>query len=375
MKRTVLFLGILGVVFGIGVSAAALSICSYVSTAERAKKSVTDLESLGLSMSYRYFDDWATPGVETSGGRVGLDYNRLFDSPSFGYTLIGVVELLLADFFPTSGLVDAAGTTRYYLAEGEPTFVFGSMEGSITTGQPQPAIHIGAGLGYGRFSDVTPLAKAFKIETELLKVDAISQPLGDSVLMGIAEVIGSKEYISVDDQVADVVNQIQTVSRMTLSPRQVLKVEDMILATGGARRCGWAVQAGVGYQLVDPYNQPKGFLVTASADAAFVPSPDGQLLFHAGLSGPINIVNQHTLSVRSSYKYVLSDTSTLQSSYTLLRVQPLGQPARVSQTGAVLLGFVVGRTDVGLQASLLKPASASAWSIDLSISAAISFDW
>jgi len=368
MKRTVLFLGIMGIVLGIGASAAALSICSYVSPE-------TDLESLGLSMSYRYFDDWGTPGVDASGGRAGLDYNRLYDSPDFGYTLSGAVELLLADFFPTSGLADAAGTIRYYLTEDSPTFGFGSVEASVATGQPQPAIHIGAGLGYGRFSDVTPLAKAFKIEMELLKAGAIPMPLRDDVLMGIAMAIGSKEYASTNDQIADVVNQIQTASGVTLSPRQVLKIEDMVLATGDARRCGWAVQAGVGYQLVDPYNQPQGFLVTASADAAFVPNPDGQLLFHAGLSGPVDILNQNTLSARTSYKYVLSETSTLRSSYTLLRVQPLGQPASTSQTVAAVLGFAVGRADMGLQASLFKPASASAWSIDLSISAGINFDW
>jgi len=364
MKRAVVFFGIIGLVLGLGVSAAPLSICSYVSPE-------TNLRSLGLSMSYRYFDDLATPGVETSGGRAGLDFNRLYDSPDFGYTLTGNAELLLANFYPVGGLGDAAGTFRYYFTQDAPAFGFGGAEGSVATGQPQPAVHVNAGLGYGRFSDVTPLAKAFKIEQELRKAKAISRPLGDSALMAIAEVIGNREYASINDQVADAVNQIQAASGVTLNPRQVLKVEDLILATGDARYCGRAVQAGVGYQLVDPYNQSQGFLVTASTDAAFVPNPDGQVLFHAGLSGPINILNQNTLKVRGSYDYVLSETSSLRATYTLLRVQPLGQLASTSQTAALLLAFVVGRADMGLQVSLSQPATATAWSIDVSISAAI----
>jgi hypothetical protein len=209
MKRTVLFLGIIvGLVLGLGASAVALSICSYVSPE-------TSLQSLGLSMSYRYFDDWATPGVEASGGRADLDYNLLYDSPDFGYTLTGNAGLLLADFFPVSWLGDAAGTFRYYLTQDAPVFGFGSAQVYAATGQLQPAIHIGAGLGYGRFSDVTPLAKAFKIGKELLKVNAISRPLGDNVLMGIASVIGST-YASSNDQIADVVNQIQVASGVIL---------------------------------------------------------------------------------------------------------------------------------------------------------------
>jgi len=368
VKRTMLFLGIIGVVLGFGASAAPLSICSYVSPE-------TSLESLGLAMSYRYFDDWATPGVDSSGGRVGLDYSLLYDSPGFGYTLSGNAELLLADFFPTSAQADAAGTLRYFLAEDKPTFGFGGVEASLSTGQPQPAVHVSAGLGYGRFNDVTPLAKTFKIEMELLKAGAIPMPLQDDVLMGIATAIGSKEYASTNEQIADVVNQIQTASGVTLTPRQVLKIEDLILATGDSRYCGWSVQAGVGYQLVDPYNQSQGFLVTASADAAFVPNPDGQFLFHAGLSGPINFMDQNTIKVRGTYDYTLSETSSLRATYTLLRVQPLGQVASTSQTVAAFLGFTLGHADMGLQASLSKSASASAWSLDLSISAALSFDW
>jgi len=371
MKRMVLLLVIAVVVLGLGALAAPLSICSYVSPE-------TNLHSLGLSMSYRYFDDLATPGADESGGRLSLGYSRLHEAPDMGYTLSGNAELLLTDFSPTSGLGDVAGTFRYYFSPDAPTFAFGGAEASIAmvqTGQQQPGLHISAGLGYGRFSDVTPMAKAFKIEEELLSQKAIPKRLDDSVLIDLAKAIGSKMYATTQEQVADVVNQIQTASGSTLSPRQVLMVEDLILATGDSRQCGWSVQAGVGYQLIDPYGQPQGFLVTASADAAFVPNPEGQALFHATLSGPVNIMAQNTLSVRASYSHAVSETSSLRASYTLLRTQPLEQPAGLSQSAGLSVGFVVGGADVGLQISLSKPADAAAWSIDVSVSAGITFDY
>lgn len=365
-KKATLFLAIVGLALGLGTSAAGLGVCSYVSPE-------TNLTDLGLSFAYHYFDDWATPGVDTSGGRAGLEFNHLYDSPDFGFTLTANAELLLTDFFPVSGLGDAAGTFRYYFSQDMPAFGFGGLEASVASGQPQPAVHVSAGLGYGRFSDVTPLAKAFKIEAELLKADAIRQALGDDVLMGIASSIGSY-FATSEEQIADVVKQIQVASGVTLSPRQVLNVEDLVLATDDTRHCGWSVQAGVGYQLVDPYNQPQGFLLTASADAAFVPNPDGQLLLHAGLSGPLDIMNQNTFTARASYAYAMSETSSLLATYTLLRVQPLGLPVGMSQTAALFLGFAVGRADMGLQASLSKSAGAPAWKLDISVSAAISLD-
>ena len=368
MKRTVLYLAMVGVMLGLAASAAPLTLCSYVSPE-------TNLQSLGLSMSYRYFDDWGIAGVEANGGRAGLYYSRLYDSPDIGYAMDGNVDVLLADFFPTSGMADVAGTFRYYMVPGELTFGFGGVEASLASGQLQPAVHVSAGIGYGRFSDVTPLAKALKIEMELLKAGAIRMPLQDDVLMGMATAIGSQEYASTNDQIADVVDQIQTASGVILTARQVLKVEDLILATGDARRCGWAVQAGAGYQLIDPYGQPHGLLVTASADAAFAPNPDGQMLLHAGLSGPINIFEQNTLRVRGSYNLAISETSSLRMTYSLLSLQQAGQPASMSQTVAALLGFVVGQADMGLQLSLSKAADASAWAMDISLSAAISFDY
>ncbi|MCX6095833.1 MAG: hypothetical protein NT125_03785 [Candidatus Bipolaricaulota bacterium] len=364
MKGRVLQFGLLVVLVSLGVAAAPLGLCDYVSPQ-------TDLRHLSLSASYRHFVDGSGGGADVSGGRAALDFGQLYDSPDIGFTLAGSAEVLLADFLPTGGLGEALGTFRYFLSADLPFFGFGGIETSLASTQSQPRVHVSAGMGYGRFSDVTPLAKAFRISNELLKAKAISQPLGDSVRMALAKAIGTK-YASVKDQIADVVNQIQSAAAVTVTARQVLIVEDVVLATGDERRCGWSIQAGVGYKLLDPFGAPQDLLVTASADAALAPDPAGQLLFRASVSGPLDLLNENTLTAHASYDYVLSDTSSLRLTYSLQHLQPRGGPASTSHAAAALVGFAVGRANVGLQLSLSKGAADPAWSLDASISVAMS---
>lgn len=365
MKTAIAVLAITGLLCCVAAAAAPVTLCDYVSPE-------TNLSNLGLSFSYRYFDDGATEGVDASGGRAALRFSRLFDSPDIGFTLDGSAEILITGLAPTAGLADGAGTFRYYLTEEAPFFGFGGLEASIAAGQPQPGVNLRAGVGYGRFSDVTPLAKAFAIGNELRAVEAISQSLEGETLMQIAEEIGRRaEYSSVKDLAAEVVNLIQTATGVTLAPRQVLMVEDIILATGDEHNCGWAVQGGLGYELIDPYGESRDFLMTASADVAFAPDPESQFLFRASFSSPFRPAEENTLTVKASYDRTLSETSSLLATYNLHRVQPLGLDVSTSHAAALLVNFVVGKTDAGLQVSLSKTASAPAWTIEVSVSAAI----
>jgi len=361
MKRTLLLVGIIGLVTGLVASAAPLSLCDYVSQQ-------SNIRHLSLSLSYRYFDDLATTGVDVSGGRAALDFNQLYDSPDIGFSLAANGEVTLANFLPTTWLGESSGTFRYYVSKELPLFGFGGVDATLASGQPQPGVHISAGVGYGRFTNVTPLAKAVKIGSELLTSKAILTRLSDSTLMGIAKTIGTK-YASTKDQIADIVSQIQAATSVTLDARQTLRIEDIVLATGDERDCGWAVQAGFGYKLIDPSGAGQDFLITSSADAAFAPNPAGQFLFRATFSGPFDISNENALTARASYDYILSATSSLRATYTLQRVQPLGGTVTTSHAATLLLGFVVGRADMGLQVSLSKAANASTWTIDVSLSA------
>ncbi|HCP31820.1 TPA: hypothetical protein DIT45_00965, partial [Candidatus Acetothermia bacterium] len=279
MKRMVV--GLLGcLLVGLLAVAAPLSLCDY-HTPE------TSLSDMDLSFNYRYFDDPATEGIDVSSGRVSLGYNQLYDSPAMGFTLAGNGEVSLTGFSVTGWLGQGSGTLRYYLTEDMPFFGFGGVEGSLATGQPQPGLALSAGLGYGRFNDVTPLAKAFRIQNDLFALEAITDKLPDDVLMAIAKEIGRQiEYAEMKELVAAIETLIEDASGATLNARALLSIEEEILTTGNEKYCGWSVQGGVGYEIIDPFGGEKDLLITLSADAAFAPEPGSQFLFHASFFGP-----------------------------------------------------------------------------------------
>jgi len=372
MMKRVVVMTMLGVAFGALGAAGAVGLCDY-------KPPQTDLTSVWLSGTYRYFDDPATAGVDVNAGRATMGLAKLFDSPGFGYTVSGVGELGFANLALASLAAQGAATARYYFASGEPYFGFGSLSAGYATGQPKPGITLSVGAGYGRFSDVTPLAKAFRIQAMLLARKQLAQNLPDDTLLAVAKEIGRwAEYAAgkdpataAKDLAAAVGRLIEAGAKIRLDLRAVLAIEEEILATGRERYCGWAVQAGLGYELVDPYGDPQDVVVTASADAAYAPNPDGQLLFRALAVGPFDIVNQHTLSVILSYEQALSPTSSFLANAALQRVKPLGAGPKDSLSLNAQVSFVWGKANVGVALGLSKAADAPGWSVDLSLSLAM----
>jgi len=365
MKKVLTLMALGWVVMGVAGIGTPLSLCDY-------RSPETDLSSMHLCFHYRYFDDPETVSPDISSGRVALGYSRLVDSQSMGYSLAGTGEINLTDLQPTSGLGQAAGTLRFYLSEEMPYFAFGGLETSLATGRPQPGVEVRTGLGYGRFSDVTPLAKAFRIERKLLALEAIPHALTDEVLLAVAEEIGRQaEYETVDELVATVEGYIEEAAGVTLNARAILVIEEVILATGGARYCGGAVQAGIGYELIDPYGGKRDFVLVASADTAFAPEPGSQLLLRASFSGPFEIAEENTLTVSASYDYSVNGTTTLIAKYSLQRIKPFGLEATDTQSATLELAFNVGRADVAFQLALTKTADATGWSQDFVISAAM----
>ena len=357
--RVVLPVVILG---ALSVSAWGLSLCDYHSP-------MTSLTDAGLSFAYRYYDDGATPDVDVHSGRVGLNLDQLFDSPDIGYSFNGGAEITLAEFMPVGWLGQASGTFRYYLVEETPLFAFGGAEGSVASGMA--SLEVRAGVGYGRFSDVTPLAKAMTIQSELFDLDAIIGKIPGDVLLSVAEVIGREiEYDTIKELVADIEALIEAAAGVDLDARALLTIEEVVLATGDERMCGWAIQGGIGYEVIDPLGHARDIVLAASADAAFAGGPGDQWLFHASFSGPFDILNENTLSATLGYELELAEDSTLVADYALQRVQSADEVS-TSHAASLAVSFDLGGADVGIALSLIKDASVADWSIDLSISAAM----
>jgi hypothetical protein len=76
--------------------------------------------------------------------------------------------------------------------------------------------------------------------------------------------------------------------------------------------------------------------LTAS-DAPRSSGSASQLEFRASFSGPFDILNENTLTLRTSYDRALSETSSLQATYSCQRVQPLGLDASTTHSLTLLV--------------------------------------
>ncbi|MFC2108826.1 hypothetical protein ACFLS5_05115 [Candidatus Bipolaricaulota bacterium] len=356
MKRSGLLILLMTVVAGLSVAAWGLTLCEY-------RSPVTALADARASFAYRYYNDAATSVVDVDSGRLALNYDQLYDSASYGFTLGGSAELTLDEFSPTGWLAQGAGTLRLYPWEGSHLFAFGGVEGAIATGQPRPGVEVLVGAGIGRFSDVTPLAKAIAMQSTV-------GDLPDEVLMAIAETLGrAAEYETLKEMVSDIEALIEGATGSVLGARELLTIEEVILATGDDRKCGWALQGGIGYELIDPYGGAQNIVVGVSADAAFATGPDDQLLFRASCSGPFDIMNENRLTAGLSYERILTENGTMIADYALQRVKPAELEASTSHLAGLSLGFDIGGVDVGLQISLSREPGDPGWSIDVSVAA------
>lgn len=353
-------------------AAGAVALCDY-------RPPETNLTSLWLSGTYRYFEDPSTPGVDVNAGRASLTLNRVSDSPGFGYSLTGLGELGFAGLSISGISAQGAGTARYYFVSGEPYFGFAGLAGNYAAGQPQPGLTLSVGAGYGRFADVTPLAKALRIEKLLLARKVLTQGLPDDVLLAVGKEIGRwPEYAAgktpadaAKDLAAAVVVLVQRATRVTVDPRTVLAIEDVILATGAERYCGWAVQGGLGYELLDPAGGTRDVVLTLAADAAFAPTPEAQLLLRAAAVGPFDIANEHTLSFTASYEQELGPTAALQGKVLFQRQKVPGQDPADSVTASGQIAFTWGKAQIGIGLALTKAPAAPGWSVDVSLSLAM----
>ncbi|MCD6128783.1 hypothetical protein J7J35_03640 [Candidatus Bipolaricaulota bacterium] len=359
MKKLVVAVAFCATFFGLGF---AQNLCGY-------KTPETFVQDLDVSFYYRHYDDPATAELDISSGRLLVDYNLLKDSPSLGYAFGGAGELSLVGLGFGGIAGQASGTVRRYFAEGLPYFAFGGLESSWASGFPQPGVEVRAGLGYGHFTDVTPMAKAYRIEAKLLSLGAITASLSDATILSIAEEIGRMaEFADLTDLISEIEAKIEEETGATLDAKALLAIEDIIKETGKERYCGYAVQIGLGYELLDPQGGARDFLLTLSADGALAPEPGSQFLVRASLSGPYQIMEQHTLTLSASYDYQLTDTTSFTAEYSLRQVKPKGQVPAGDQSASFQLAFNLGKTDLSLQVTFSKVAEAPGWTQDFLIS-------
>ncbi|UCF78586.1 MAG: hypothetical protein JSW03_11005 [Candidatus Eiseniibacteriota bacterium] len=142
-----------------------------------------------------------------------------------------------------------------------------------------PRVEILGGVGYGRVIDATVLARAIRINEDLMKYNIIQTNIPDDALIEMAQVIeresefrskyGPVEYKKYYyDEVVKVLKDAGVLMQDELPPMGVIRIEEILDPAKepmSAREHGWVVRAGVGVvasdydgEAGDPYLQATG---------------------------------------------------------------------------------------------------------------------
>lgn len=304
---------------GLAVSGLAIPLCSY--TLPKSHYSALD-----LMLDYRSFDDqYHDNHSNVNSGSLSASFIDLRDSASYGMDLALDVRVgYNSGELSYDGL--GSGSYRMYPAEGD-LFGFGSAIVHLSSAFKGPGVSAITGSGYGRFRDVTPLAKALKIGNVLLEMGSLTGPLPDETLTAIAQEIGKRvEYPSTDELIAKIAELVEGTGLVAaesgkLGASAVLKIAELIEEAGYRRLCGWDVRGGIGYELIDPLGGPQDFLAFAGLNYALATAPDIQVLFKLDFTSSFKIFEEYSLSGLATYIYRVNPTMSYSASYTFLRTK------------------------------------------------------
>lgn len=197
MRRLLLFVALL--LLG-QWEAWAVPLCEYRSPR-------TDLLDLGISFSYTYHNDpYGISAQDHNFGQLLVDYTRLFDSPTIGFNIFVENDMTISVLHLSSYLTTAEGSLKRYFSPDAAYFGFATVSGKSATSYEALRLEVSLGVGYGRFADVTPLAKAMNIDDYLYEHKSITEHLDDLDLQAIALEIDS---IDTYDSLADLLAVIQ----------------------------------------------------------------------------------------------------------------------------------------------------------------------
>lgn len=355
--------GAVALVLALTASGYGIGLCEYRSpTAEFLQGKV--------SFFYQHLDDPATAGIDLSAGSLTFDARRQRDGEASGFTLAGKGETRLYNLGLSQVRMEGVGALRQYLAPEFPLFTFGAVEATWDTANPQPGLEAQAGVGYGRFYNVTPLAKAIGVEALLLGRGVLAAPMERGALLALSRIIGQPgEVASLAERVEQAVKLVEGERLRKLDPSVVLLIEEALARPGRERFCGWTAQAGIVYRLVDPKDAPRDLSFSLALDAALPPEPTSQLLLRSRIAGPSSFPERYTLSLEVTFDVQVNNDITFSTRYALFQDKPAGQAPAGTQSASFQLEINLGWIGVTLQMEFSKLAEAPAWKQSIVVAA------
>ena len=344
----------------------AIPLCDY-----RSPK--TDLSDLMLNFSYQYHNDpFGSETRDVNQGQFGVDYVRLFDIPEYGFDVAFDNVMTVSAEDVSTYAITAVGNYKRYFSTEQDFFAYAGAISRSSSSFQKLGVSFNLGVGTGRFSDVTPLARATRINDYLVDRGSLTSNLHPVDLQILALEIGSApSYESLAALLAVIQEVIETSGSVRLGGLDALDISEItrfIQEEGFSRYCGWDLKIGLGYELINPSGGGNDLQFSGSFDYALATTPKAQLLVQGYFTGSPDISMTHRLDVTGSYDYFISNFLSASAAYDFSRETWDGIP---TDTHRMSLEFVLSPVDtanVVAGLSLEHRSYFQEWSIDFQLS-------
>lgn len=354
---------------GLSISAAAIPLCSY-------RAPLTDLADLSMSFAYRYMNDpYGSAERDINIGSLTADYTRLYDTVEYGMDIAFASSIEVSTVDVSNYRIVADGNYKRYWIEDSDIFAFAGASARSSSSFASLGVWMQAGIGIGRFADVTPLALATRIEDELVRTRAISARLHPADLQILAYEIASAETYESLAALLTVVQDIFEGSGFTrgggLNAVDLTRVAQLMGEDAFTRYCGWDAKLGVGFELLDPSGGARDLLLSGSFNYAFTTTPNAQLLVRGALSGPLTIFETNRIDALVAYDMLITRFLELKVAYTFSRETWAEEPTDIHRVTLDLLLTPLDRAGVTLSVAFEHRPFYIEWMADLRFSVTI----
>jgi len=285
-----------------------LSVCDYTPPESH-------VERLSLQGSFQWYDGpFSDDRMRTVSLTAGADYGALVSSEAYGRRLDLVAETQIeGDTWAFDLRGD--GDLKAFL-DGD-VFTLGAF--GVDASLDSVELDVTAGIGSGRFRDVTPLAKAIQIQNVLLDLGTLLAPLDRPQLLRIAQTLGEvgptdeERVVAVSDQLV----ATELLRGDELDVLALLEIEEIVASSEGGRLCGGDVQARIGAAVLVLPEISIAATGSVLYNVAFVPDPVTQLASDASLKTRWAALGELYAEVNASYLRRLPDGWTARAAYRL----------------------------------------------------------
>ncbi len=289
----------------VGIPATTIPLCDYSSPR-------TDIVDLVIDFTYRYHNDpYKLRDRDIDEGRLLIDFTRHFDSPDFGFNITARTDMKISTVALSSFSIVAEGDLKRYFVAGAPHFGVAGIRARSASAYKTIGLFARLGIGYGRFTDVTPLAKAIKINDYLLEQGSISEYLPRIDLLAIAHEIDNIDtYESLSDLLRVLRQIIEGSGVVRIGGLDALDVYEMARIVEDDRHprfCGGSVSVGIGYEILDPMKGRNDILATATFNYALITTPQTQLLINGSFSGAYDFLATNQIRITTSFDHIIND--------------------------------------------------------------------